>query len=71
MLLQTLSKCIYPQVKRGSPLRDLLANLDGFRIMVESEEQQLPWPEGWKDRLTAIEKCVANILVYSCISNMS
>ena len=55
---------VRPQVKRGSPLRDLLANLDGFRIMVESEEQQLPWPEGWKDRLTAIEKCVANILVY-------
>jgi len=55
---------VRPQVKRGSPLRDLLANLDGFRIMVESEEQQLPWPEGWKDRLTAIEKCVAYILVY-------
>ena len=55
---------VRPQVKRGSPLRDLLANLDGFRGMVESGDQELPWPEDWKDRLTAIEKCVAYILDY-------
>ncbi len=46
------------QVKRGSPLRDLMADLEDFREMVEYPEPNVPWPEGWHDKLSDIEKWI-------------
>ena len=46
------------QVKRGSPLRNLLADLEDFRMMVEYPDPNVPWPEDWQDKLSDIEKWI-------------
>ena len=45
------------QLKRRSPLHDLLHSLDEFKAMVESPEPELP--QSWAERLSDIEKWVA------------
>jgi hypothetical protein len=46
------------QVRRGSPLGNLLASLNDFQELVESSDGERSWPDGWVDSLHDIEKWV-------------
>ena len=42
----------------GSPLRNLLPQLHEFKVLVESGDGNVPWPQGWEQDLSPLEKWV-------------